>query len=697
MFLDDTACNLASLNLVKFYNDETGKFDVKAYEHAVRIWTTILEISVLMAQFPSEAIAEKSYIYRTLGLGYANIGALLMRMGFPYDSQEARAIIGSLTAVMCGQSYETSAEIAGVLGPFTAYERNKEHMLRVIRNHRRAAYCEPDGNYETLAIKPMGIKATDCPDYLLTAARGAWDRALNLGEKNGYRNAQVTVIAPTGTIGLVMDCDTTGIEPDFALVKFKKLAGGGYFKIVNQSVPPALKKLGYTDKQIDIIVKHAVGHKTLNGAPRINLETLKEKGFTDSKMTLIEKELSNAFDIKFAFNKYILGEDFLSESLNIKAEKYNSPDFDLLKEIGFTQVDIDRANAYVCGTMTVEGAPELKESDYAVFDCANKCGQYGQRYISSMGHIGAMAAAQPFISGAISKTINMPNDATIEDIKTAYLESWKLMLKANALYRDGSKLSQPLNSISDELADALMAIGTEEDIDETIGAKEIHEHTEQQLLKSRRKLPKRRVGFTQEATIGGSKVYLRTGEYPDGALGEIFIDMYKEGASYRGLLSCFSVAISKALQYGVPLEELVDSFTFTKFEPAGSVQGHDNIKQANSILDYIFRVLGHEYLGRTDFLHIEPENPSRMEERKQQNALKSILKEHQIKAVDSEKYESVSEEVKETVIDEQTKKIKQARNEGYTGDQCSGCGSMKVRRNGACTVCDDCGATSGCS
>ena len=515
MFLDDTACNLASLNLVKFYDDASGKFKVKEFEHGVRVWTTILEISVLMAQFPAESIAEKSFIFRTLGLGYANIGAMLMRMGFPYDSEEARSIMGSITSIMCGQSYATSAEIASYIGAFEGYERNKKHMLRVIRNHRRAAYNEPEEAYENLSIAPQGIKAEYCPDYLLGAAQKAWDSALQLGEKHGYRNAQVTVIAPTGTIGLVMDCDTTGIEPDFALVKYKKLAGGGYFKIVNQSVPPALEKLAYKENEIDEIIKYAIGHKSLNGCTSINEATLKAKGFTEDKIALVEKEMTNVFDVKFAFNKYILGEDFLEKTLKIKSSVYDSADFNLLAELGFTEKEIETANDYVCGTMTLEGAPHLKEEHYPVFDCANKCGKYGQRFISYMGHVRAMAAAQPFISGAISKTINMPNDATLDDIKNAYWESWRLMLKANALYRDGSKLSQPLNTISDDLADALMAIGDEEDFNETIDMKQLQEHIEAKIIK-RRKLPTRRTGFTQEATVGGTKVYLRTGEYPDG-------------------------------------------------------------------------------------------------------------------------------------------------------------------------------------
>lgn len=696
MFLDDTACNLASLNLVKFYDDASQKFDIDGYTHATRIWTTILEISVLMAQFPSKSIAEKSYVFRTLGLGYANIGALLMRMGIPYDSDKAMGIIGSLTSILCGQAYETSAEMARELGAFEGYERNKEHMLRVIRNHRHAAYNASESSYEGLSIKPYGIREENCPSDLFEASKKAWDNALELGEAHGYRNAQVTVIAPTGTIGLVMDCDTTGIEPDFALVKFKKLAGGGYFKIVNQSVPPALRRLGYSEDQIVDIVNHAVGHKTLNGCETINAESLMEKGFTTEAISAVEVQLDNVFDIKFAFNKYILGEEFLEEKLGLAAADYNNPDFDLLSKIGFTEEQIDAANDYVCGTMTLEKAPHLREEHYSVFDCANKCGKYGERYIHYMGHIKAMAAAQPFISGAISKTINMPNDASVQDIKDAYYESWRLMLKANALYRDGSKLSQPLNTISDEKADALMAIGTEEDFNEQIGAKEIHEHVEAKVYRGmRRKLPTRRNGLTYEATVGGTKLYLRTGEYEDGKLGEIFVDSFKDGASYRSLLNCFSVAVSKALQYGVPLEELVDSFTYTRFEPAGYVIGHDNIKNATSIVDFIFRTLGHEYLGRTDFLQVKPDEV----EAKNEEANEPPKSEAPSAAAASAPEVSTEEPVlvETTVTDGNEQKIKRAMTQGYTGEQCSNCGSMKVKRNGACTVCEDCGTTTGCS
>ena len=613
MFLDDTACNLASANLLTFYNTETKHFDVGAYEHLCRLWTVVLEISVLMAQFPSKAIAELSYEFRTLGLGYANIGGLLMTMGLSYDSKEGRALCGALSAIMTGIAYKTSAEMAGELGPFPGYKKNAAHMLRVIRNHRRAAKGEATG-YEALSVNPVPLDHAHCPQVsLVSHAIQAWDDALALGETNGYRNAQVTVVAPTGTIGLVMDCDTTGIEPDFALVKFKKLAGGGYFKIINRAVPAALRVLGYRDSEIAEIEAYAVGHGSLSNAPGVNATTLKAKGFTDEAIAKVEKALPTAFDIKFVFNKWTLGEDFIVKQLGVSADAIAAPNFELLSAIGFTKREIEAANVHICGAMTVEGAPHLKAEHYAVFDCANPCGKIGKRYLSVESHIRMMAAAQPFISGAISKTINMPNDATVEDCKAAYLLSWKLALKANALYRDGSKLSQPLNS---------QLIADDEDEDDAVEsfyekpmaarATQVSEKIVEKLverivvMREREKMPDRRKGYTQKAVVGGHKVYLRTGEYDDGRLGEIFIDMHKEGAALRSFINNFAIAVSLGLQYGVPLEEYVDAFTFTRFEPAGPVQGNDSIKYATSILDYVFRELAVSYMSRFDLAHVDP-------------------------------------------------------------------------------------------
>ncbi|MBH5371854.1 vitamin B12-dependent ribonucleotide reductase [Bradyrhizobium glycinis] len=613
MFLDDTACNLASANLLTFYNTDTKRFDVEGYEHLCRLWTIVLEISVMMAQFPSKAIAELSYEFRTLGLGYANIGGLLMTMGLPYDSKEGRALCGALTAVMTGITYKTSAEIAAELGTFPGYKKNAQHMLRVIRNHRRAAHGQSNG-YEALSVNPVPLDLVSCPQGdLVSHAQAAWDAALELGEKHGYRNAQTTVIAPTGTIGLVMDCDTTGIEPDFALVKFKKLAGGGYFKIINRAVPAALRALGYRESEIAEIEAYAVGHGSLANAPGINVTTLKAKGFTDEAIAKVEKALPTAFDIKFAFNKWTFGEDFIRDQLGIGAEAIAAPGFDLLQAVGFTKREIEAANVHICGAMTVEGAPHLKAEHYPVFDCANPCGKIGKRYLSVESHIRMMAAAQPFISGAISKTINMPNDATVEDCKSAYMLSWKLALKANALYRDGSKLSQPLNSqlISDD-EDEDDAIESLHEKPMAARATHVAEKVVEKLverivvMREREKMPDRRKGYTQKAVVGGHKVYLRTGEYDDGRLGEIFIDMHKEGAALRSFINNFAIAVSLGLQYGVPLDEYVDAFTFTRFEPAGPVQGNDSIKYATSILDYVFRELAVSYLSRFDLAHVDP-------------------------------------------------------------------------------------------
>lgn len=622
MFLDNTACNLASVNLRKFFNESDNSFDVPGFEYTVRLWTTVLEISVLMAQFPSKEVAQLSYDYRTLGLGFANLGSMLMVSGIPYDSDEARGIAGAITAIMTGIAYKTSAELAQTLGTFSRYEENKKHMLRVMRNHRAAAYDAMEA-YEGIEIKPQGINAKDCPDYLLKAATKAWDDAVKMGEQYGYRNAQTTVIAPTGTIGLVMDCDTTGVEPDFALVKFKKLSGGGYFKIINQSVPQALRNLKYSESEIEEIVNYAKGHATLKNAPHINFESLSKKGFNSADIQKIEAALPTAFEIGFVFNAFNLGEECL-QRLGFKKEDYNNFEWSLLNALGFTDEQIEEANTYICGTMTVEGAPYLKEKHLPVFDCANKCGNTGERYIHYSGHIKMMAAAQPFLSGAISKTINLPNEGTIEEIAEAYLLSWKMGLKACALYRDGSKLSQPLSNKSDKKKKADENEETNEEqhenalinmsqltIDDLL--EEVNKRVQNSedtslkrqlaMIVERRTLPAKRRGFTQKAKINGQALFLRTGEYSDGTLGEIFIDMAKEGATMRSMLNCFAISISIGLQYGVPLEEFVEKFVFTRFEPSGMVE-HPNIKTTTSIIDFMFRSLAYEYLGRNDLVHV---------------------------------------------------------------------------------------------
>ncbi len=742
MFLDDTACNLASMNLLTFYKD--GKFDSDAYMHATRLWTVTLEISVMMAQFPSKEIAQLSYDFRTLGLGYANIGGLLMNMGLGYDSVKGRALCGALTAIMTGVSYATSAEMAGELGAFSGYKRNAHHMLRVIRNHRNAAYGRT-GGYEGVNVNPVALDHANCPDQSLVAlAKSAWDEALSLGEKHGYRNAQTTVIAPTGTIGLVMDCDTTGIEPDFALVKFKKLAGGGYFKIINQSVPAGLEALGYSSSQIAEIVAYAVGHGSIGNCPGINHTALIGHGFGPRELEKIESALPSAFDIRFVFNQWTLGEDFCKHTLGIPAEKLADPTFDLLRHLGFTKSQIDAANDHVCGTMTLEGAPFLKPEHYSVFDCANPCGKTGKRYLSVESHIYMMAAAQSFISGAISKTINMPNSATIGETLAAYELSHSLGIKANALYRDGSKLSQPLASAlveDDEEAEEIFASGSAQEKAAVLAEKIVEKIIYRDIIRTNReKLPERRKGYTQKAIVGGHKVYLRTGEYGDGRLGEIFIDMHKEGAGFRAMMNNFAIAVSVGLQYGVPLEEFVEAFTFTRFEPAGMVQGNDSIKNATSILDYIFRELAISYLDRTDLAHVKPEGASfddlgRGDDEGKRNfgevsdnqASKSV---ELLKSISSTGYlrkrlpqelvvfqgglapsmlhtgtdgVSMSGLVAETTMtalstgtvsmDARTK----AKMQGYEGDPCGECGNYTLVRNGTCMKCNTCGGTSGCS
>jgi ribonucleoside-diphosphate reductase alpha chain len=765
MFLDDTACNLASLNLLTFRDPKNRVFNIESYEHAVRLWTIVLEISVMMAQFPSKEIAQLSYEYRTLGLGYANIGGLLMSSGISYDSDAGRAICGALTAIMTGIAYATSAEMASQLGPFPQFKKNREHMLRVIRNHRRAAHGDKTG-YEKLATPPVRLDHASCPDpRLIDHARKAWDHALTLGEQHGYRNAQASVVAPTGTIGLLMDCDTTGIEPDFALVKFKKLAGGGYFKIINRAVPEALRALGYSEAEIAEIEAYAVGHGTLSNAPGINHTTLKAKGFTSESIAIVEKALPTAFDIKFAFNKWTLGEEFCRTALSIPAEELVKPSFDMLAWLGFTKREIEAANIHVCGAMTVEGAPHLKAEHYAVFDCANPCGRTGKRFLSVESHIRMLAASQPFISGAISKTINMPNDATVDDCKSAYMLSWKLGLKANALYRDGSKLSQPLNAqlIADEEDEADVDAFLEKSMPARVSnlAEKVVEKVVERIvvMRERERMPDRRKGYTQKAVVGGHKVYLRTGEYDDGRIGEIFIDMHKEGAALRSIINNFAIAVSLGLQYGVPLEEYVDAFTFTRFEPSGPVQGNDSIKYATSILDYVFRELAVSYLSRFDLAHVDPTEADvgaigkGVEEGKSPAATHYVskgltrsrtdklvvmqggaattatagnvtaiggagatargshgagdsvegataLKSEETHVSPAQALESLAWSKADPRTDAKAaaaERRAEARAKGYEGEACGECGNFTLVRNGTCMKCDTCGSTTGCS
>jgi ribonucleoside-diphosphate reductase alpha chain len=719
MFLDDTACNLASMNLLRFLDLENGHFRVDEYRHAIRLWTFVLEISVLMAQFPSREIALRSYQYRTLGLGYANLGTLLMVLGIPYDSPQAEAWCGALTAIMTGGSYAASAEMAEKLGTFSRYEANREEMLRVIRNHRRAAHASSPIEYEGLSKTPAGIDPNHCPPYLVSSAHRAWNEAFEKGERHGFRNAQATVIAPTGTIGLVMDCDTTGIEPDFALVKFKKLAGGGYFKIINQSVPVALRRLGYTEDQVRDIVGYCRGRGSLTNAPHINPDSLHKKGFPEKAIEKVEAALEGAFEIQFAFSKYTIGEEFCREKLGLSEEQLADWNLNLLEAIGFSQGEIREANDYVCGKMTLEGSPDIKEEHLVVFDCANKCGREGKRFIAPMAHVRMMASAQPFISGAISKTINIPNEATIEDIQELYLESWKRGTKAIALYRDGSKLSQPLSS---QLASGILEAN--EEADEHLAGDSTPVRVAQQLIRRyiyqsrRRRLPTRRAGYTQKAVVGGHKVYLRTGEFEDGSIGEIFIDMHKEGAAFRSLMNCFAIAISLGLQHGVPLDEFVDAFVFTRFEPGGMVVGNPHIKMSTSIIDYIFRELAISYLGRNDLAQVtqddlrsdtigRPENEIPEFDAEEEEAVETV---NIVPSTEVPRSDHLHLGIKKgngagaaatqpfaAAGKVHTRAQDEARAKGYEGEACEECGHFTLVRNGTCLKCMTCGSTSGCS
>jgi len=670
MFLDDTACNLSSLNLTKFLRQD-GSFDVDGYRHAIEIFFMAQEILVDLSSYPTQPIAQNSHDYRPLGLGYANLGTMLMLQGIPYDSDKGRAIAGALSAILCGHAYAVSSKMAASKGAFPGYAKNREPMLRVMRMHQEAAYA---------------INRDDCPENLWRAACEDWDEVVRQGQQFGYRNAQATVLAPTGTIGLLMDCDTTGIEPDFALVKFKKLAGGGYFKIVNQSVPEALRRLRYSEAQISEIVAYVSGTNTTLGAPGVSRAALKQKGLDDEDLAKIEAALPGVFELSLAFAPWVLGKETY-ERLGVTAEKMSRPGFSLLKHLGFTESEIEQANDVIVGRMTIEGAPGLRDEHYAVFDCANRCGKTGQRYLPPMSHVKMMAAAQPFLSGAISKTVNLPNDATVEDVRQIYEEGWKLGLKAVALYRDGCKASQPLNTTNKErkeeeqtssVSPAVAVVSTPS----TLRRPEGH----------RVRLPKKRSGFTQEAYVGGHKVFLRTGEYEDQSLGEIFIDMHKEGAAFRSLMNCFAMAVSVGLQYGVPLETFVEQFTFTRFEPHGVVSGHENIKFSTSIVDYIFRVLGVEYLKRYDFAQVKPaEAPAAIED---PTVPRLIAEEHPPASL-LPPPASVAPAAEHAM---EAHGALDAQLEEMMGDApvCDSCGHITVR-NGACYKCLNCGNSMGCS
>lgn len=636
LFLDDSACNLASINLVKYLNDD-GSFDIDGFRATVRVFITAMEIIVDLSSYPTPRIARRSHEYRPLGLGYANLGALLMRLGIPYDSAEACSYAGSITAILSGKGYQTSAEIAKSVGAFSGYAKNTESMLGVIKMHRDAAYK---------------IDATTCPEDLLDAAREDWDLCLEKGEKWGYRNSQISVIAPTGTIALLMDCDTTGIEPEFALVKFKKLAGGGYMKIVNQSVHDALEKLGYIPQHIEEIVTHIVGTGTLEGTPYINPESLKYKGFTDEDIEQVAEMLPSSFDLNLAFAPGFLGEECL-ERLGITKDKADDPEFNLLSYLGFNPSEIATAEEIICGTGTIEGAPHLSSKHYPVFDCAVQSGKHGTRYIHHMGPLKLMAAVQPFISGAISKTVNVPHDATVDDIKELYVEAWRLGVKCLAIYRDGSKGSQPLSTSSNP--DAI-----EDGLERPI----------------RRRLPDTRDSKTHKFSIGGHEGYMHVGFYEDGTPGEVFLSMSKQGSVIAGLIDSIAILISVSLQYGVPLESLVNKFSHVRFEPSGFTQNPD-IPMAKSIVDYVFRWLGKEFLPKdgselsTDALALD-----------EQIALPEEINPHG----HGNNGESNPWADREKIITLRH------------GDAppCHECGALMIR-SGICYRCTNCGATSGCS
>ena len=693
MFLDDSACNLSSINLTKFLAED-GTFDIAGYRQAIRLLMISMDILVDLASYPTRTIAKNSHDYRPLGLGYANLGTLLMTLGIPYDSDRGRSIASGLTAVLCGDAYATSAEVAAAKGSFPGFSRNRQPMLRVMKKHRDVAYRidEADGP-GMVDGEPAG-----CPDYLVRAARESWDLAVDLGERYGYRNAQSTVLAPTGTIGLLMDCDTTGIEPDFSLVKFKKLSGGGYFKIVNQSVPGALKRLGYTDAQVADIVSFVTGTNTFTGAPQLGRKALLDKGLTEREVGKAETALRGVFDVSQALAPWVLGTEAY-ERMGIAEKVYTKPGFNLLSHWGLTRAQMDELNDVVIGRMTVEGAPHLRAEHLAVFDCANRCGKTGERFLKPMAHVLMMASAQPFLSGAISKTVNMPSESTVEDVAEIYHEGWRLGLKSIALYRDGSKASQPLNSKSDEEDEQVEAKPEKAAVVATPSGRVAAAPGSEELRPPesvRHRLPKKRTGFTQEARIGGHKVFLRTGEYQDGHLGEIFVDMHKEGAAFRSLMNCFAISVSMGLQHGVPLESFVDQFTFTRFEPQGIVQGHPNIKFSTSIIDYVFRVLGVEYLQRYDFAQVPPtEERTELESPTDVSAVQRA--EGVIATVPPPQLEPI-EQVTFGFADQPAKSALDQQLGEMMGDapMCEKCGHITVR-NGACYKCMNCGSSMGCS
>jgi ribonucleoside-diphosphate reductase alpha chain len=675
-------CNLASINLLRFLNAD-GQFDLDGFRHAVRLWTIALDITVTMASYPSELIAKRSATLRQLGLGYANLGSVLMQMGLPYDSRHGRAFAQGLTALLTGEAYATSATLAKQLGPFTHYPANRQAMDRVLRNHAQAAQGVIDPNaYEQLSVIPQALDRDACPSYLADMVQDVWTRTIQEGSAHGYRNAQVSVIAPTGTIGLLMDCDTTGVEPDLALVKWKSLAGGGSVTIINQSLAPALSRCGYTPSEIHDITTYVLGRHSLQDCPTLSPTHLVAKGLIPEQIAVIEQAVNTSVSLDLSITTDLLGHDWCAQRFQCTKEEMAAPSFSALQQLGFSREDIAKANTWICGTLTVEGAPHLKEEHLPIFDCANAAGQTGSRSIRAEGHVKMLGAIQPFVSGGISKTVNLPTTADVEDVQAVYELAYLLGVKCIALYRDGSKLSQPLMTIgSDTLQEAME--------DRNIPGI-AHDLAAQALDIPRgksRPLPSRRLGYTQKATIGGHKLYIRTGEYQDGSIGEIFLDMHKEGAAFRSLMNCFAIAISLGLQYGVPLEEFVESFTFMRFEPNGPVNGHDQIKMATSIMDYIMRDLAINYLDRSDLGHIRIPTED----------LRSDSVRPYVRGNGHGNGHYLPTDQQLSGYDHHATGLREARLKGYEGDPCHGCDQFTMVRNGACLRCDSCGASSGCS
>ena len=694
--VDDTACNLASFNLVSFYDDETATFDAAAFEYAVRLWTLTLEIHVSMSHYPARVIAERSYEHRTLGLGYANLGALLMRAGLAYDSEEARAAMGAITALMHNRAYATSAEMAAASEPARAWGPNRHSMARVAHNHRRAAYgtlaaARGVGPYEGLTVAPAGINhgtLAATPFANLTEPLLAAADAAVAGVETGYRNMQVSVLAPTGTISLVMGCDTSGVEPDFALVKLKKLAGGGYMRIINASVAPALAHLGYSAAEMNRIMAHALGTQTLAGNAPVNAAALLIKGVPADVLAKVEAALADVSDLTWAFAPHIVGDEEYARVAGGATGGTPADGAAYLVALGFTPADVAQASTRICGHLTVEGAADLRPEHYGVFDCAVECGD-GSRSIAWGGHVAALAAVSPHISGAISKTVNLPNSATIEDIERAHATAYAKGVKCVAIYRDGSKVAQPLNSAgNDELVSlegtdllALLPVPTP-------GMSPSEYYGDHPVPRFRP--PNPRFGPTWRLEIGGEEVYLRVNTYPDGSPAEVFLDWGRQGSTLRGMTAALSIAISHALQRGMALEDLVKSFRGQTFEPNGIVSGHDGLKMASSVTDAVARILGHYFLNRDELVQV----PGGLTAKDVYFGPRAALSAGDLEPAPA----PVAPAAALSDVDVDKAQAIVARGEGVRlfGETCSNCGSSHLIQAGSCKCCGECGQTSGC-